>query len=614
MINSYTKQFIFILAFFLLTTALTLAQGYKVAEGDVIRIEVYDNADLNTIVRVSEKGTIVIPLLGKVNIKNHSTNQISEKISRLLADGYLVNPQVNVFINDYRGQQVQILGQVRNPGTFELQGSTTFLELISKAGGLTENASDQAIIKRTNGQHNKKQPTIITIDLKTLMEKGETAQNINIIDGDNISIGKVGQYYVTGEVRNPSSFRYDKGDFPNVIKAITLAKGFTENANQDGIIIYRKDKDKKITLKTVKFDTNIQANDVILVPGIFTENFKGQKANILGQVKNPGYFELRGPTTLLEFISKAGGLTDAAGDTVTIKRIDKNALTSDPKVISVDLDALIEKGDMSQNIEIIQSDSVYINRVGQYYVSGQINNPNAYEYRKGDFITVIKAITLAGGFSANADQDDIIIYRKNKDKKITLKSVKFDTSIQANDVIMVPSVFLEDFKGQKANILGQINKPGYFELRGPTTLLEFISRAGGLTEVAGDTVTIKRIDPDTESLKTRVITVDLDALIEKGDLSQNINIIQGDSVYINRMGQYYVNGQVSRPDAYEFRKGDAITVVKAITLAGGFTGSADEDGIKIVRIINGKESVLNDVKMSRPILENDIIVVPESFF
>ena len=112
-----------------------------------LNITVYDNADLETMVRVGADGTIIFPLLGQVEVSKLSISQVSDKITRLLADGYLVNPQVNVFVKEFRSKKVVVLGRVRVPGLIELSGPISFLELVSKAGGLEKDAGDTATIK-----------------------------------------------------------------------------------------------------------------------------------------------------------------------------------------------------------------------------------------------------------------------------------------------------------------------------------------------------------------------------------------------------------------------------------------------------------------------------------
>jgi polysaccharide biosynthesis/export protein len=88
----------------LVSVERAFSDDYKTGPGDVLNITVYDNADLSAKVRISPGGTIVMPLLGKVDIDKMTIDQITEKITKMLADGYLVSPQVNIFVEDYRSK------------------------------------------------------------------------------------------------------------------------------------------------------------------------------------------------------------------------------------------------------------------------------------------------------------------------------------------------------------------------------------------------------------------------------------------------------------------------------------------------------------------------------
>ncbi len=261
------KFFSCLLLLFLILVSFSSAQDYLVGSGDILKITVYDNDDLTTTVRVSGEGTIVVPLLGRIKVDNLSIPQISKKLNNLYADGYLVNPQVNVFIQEYRGQKVVILGQVNQPGIIELQGTTTLLELISQAGGLTANAGDKAIIKRKEIKSNEKRPRVITINLIALIEKGDISKNILILDGDNIYIDRAGLFYVTGEVARPNAYRLNENT--TVLKAITLAGGYSERADKTKTKIHRKIDGKTKIITSVKPDTQVLENDILVVPESF---------------------------------------------------------------------------------------------------------------------------------------------------------------------------------------------------------------------------------------------------------------------------------------------------------------------------------------------------------
>jgi polysaccharide biosynthesis/export protein len=245
--------------------APALAQDYQIGEGDVISITVYDNPDLEKKDRVSNEGLIVLPLIGQVKAKGLTANGLSKEIAARLADGYLVDPHVSVYVVEFRSQKVTILGEINSPGLYEISGQTSFLELVSRAGGFTELAGDQAIVKRigSNGQPKN----VIRIDLKNFMEKGDTSVDIALRNGDSIFVKKAPLFYVNGEVRSPNAFKYQEN--MTVIKAITLASGFTEKASPTNVKIIRKVNGTEKVFKKVKMDMPIQAEDIIVVPESF---------------------------------------------------------------------------------------------------------------------------------------------------------------------------------------------------------------------------------------------------------------------------------------------------------------------------------------------------------
>ncbi len=237
--------------------------GYLVGEGDVLKITVYDNPDLSVTARVNSDGSILFPLVGQVKIGGMNISQVAKKIAHVLAAGYIVNPQVSVFVEEFRSKKVVIMGQVTKPGLYELSGTTTLLELISKAGGVTADAGEQVTIKRKTPNHRE---SFITIDLKKLLEKGADL-DMPIVDGDNVFVSKAGTYYVTGQVNKPDGYKLEEGT--SVIKAITMAGGFTNLAAQGKIKIIRKIKGKEHILKDVSMHDPVLPEDVIVVPESF---------------------------------------------------------------------------------------------------------------------------------------------------------------------------------------------------------------------------------------------------------------------------------------------------------------------------------------------------------
>lgn len=113
--------------------------------GDVVQIRVFREKDLEGSYRVSDDGTIVFPLIGTVKLVGRMPEQVSEEIRGRLADGYLVDPQVSVFVAERKSQKVHVLGQVNKAGTFSWEAGMNVVQAITQAGGFTKLASQNSV-------------------------------------------------------------------------------------------------------------------------------------------------------------------------------------------------------------------------------------------------------------------------------------------------------------------------------------------------------------------------------------------------------------------------------------------------------------------------------------
>ena len=183
------KYLISILLIILLLNPIIIVfcEEYKVETGDVLMITVYEQADLTTKARVDSKGEINFPLLGTVQVSGLTLDGVQKKITSLLEADYLVNPQVNVFIEEYHPKKVFVMGFVNKPGEYELfkDRPTTVLEAITMAGGFKQGAAQNGtrIIRMEQGTE-----TTIPIKVTDITEKGDKEKDISIKPGDIIVV------------------------------------------------------------------------------------------------------------------------------------------------------------------------------------------------------------------------------------------------------------------------------------------------------------------------------------------------------------------------------------------------------------------------------------------
>ncbi len=249
--------------------------GYAIGPGDVLVIRVWGHGDLTQEVVVSPEGSFRFPLIGEVKAVGRSADEVGMILTERLADGYLVDPQVEVIIREYKSQRVYVLGEVVRPGAYSLDRKGSVVEIISKAGGLGGDAGDVAEIVRGEKGWEKDKPLkpgqagvekVIRIDLRGLLAGKVDSERIEIEDGDTIFVPKADVFYIFGEVDQPGKYRWERN--LTVLKAVIIAGGFTEIASKRRIKIRREDTEGEKKIR-VKLDTPIEAGDTVIVPESF---------------------------------------------------------------------------------------------------------------------------------------------------------------------------------------------------------------------------------------------------------------------------------------------------------------------------------------------------------
>lgn len=257
----------------------------QIGTGDLVRIEVFDVPELSRELRVGESGYISLPLIPvKVKAAGLTTFQLEEKITELLqVNGLVSHPQVSVTIKEQRSQPITVIGAVQKPLVFQAMRRVTLLEILSEAGGITNDAGSEAIISRQvkpgpdapEGTRSETQTAII--DLNDLLQTGDPQYNVPVYGGDVITIPRAGIVYVVGAVERPGGFvlQNDREKL-TAVKALALAGGLRNTAKPRNAIILRKDagtaanKEINVDLTQVlerkREDVLLQASDILYIP------------------------------------------------------------------------------------------------------------------------------------------------------------------------------------------------------------------------------------------------------------------------------------------------------------------------------------------------------------
>lgn len=311
----------------LICTTAARSEEYVIGEGDTLQITVFGHPDLATTVRVSREGPIRFPLLGHVAATGLTVSQIAAAISDGLADGYIVDPQVSVSVQEYRMKKYNVLGKVNRPGQYEFRGRMTFLELLSRAGGLAPDAGSQAFVKRKSSSEVIKSGDLV-IDLKALVVEGNIFRDVDIMDEDTVTVTEAGNYFLAGEVRRPAQYRFEEG--MTFIRAITIAGGLTERAATDKLKVVRFEGEREqlleVGMDAASLEGPVHRSDLIVVSAARTE-----VCYVTGEVKTAGSVPCDRTTTVFKAVTLAGGFTDSAakGKMRIVRRVDGQSKSRD---------------------------------------------------------------------------------------------------------------------------------------------------------------------------------------------------------------------------------------------------------------------------------------------
>ena len=247
-------------ALLLAPPAWSADNDYRMGTGDVLRITVYGNPDLTTEARVGEDGGITFPLIGAVKAAGQTPAATEKEIStRLAKGGFIVDPNVNLNIVQYRGQQVSVMGRVNRPGKQTLEKVSRVTDVLALAGGITIDGADTVTLVRTRDGKTEYRD----IDVVALFKPGGEASNEVVQDGDIINVARQPMFYIYGEVQRPGAFRLEQN--MSVVQALSLGGGITPRGTQKGIQILRRDANGEMQQLEIKPSDLVKKDDVIYV-------------------------------------------------------------------------------------------------------------------------------------------------------------------------------------------------------------------------------------------------------------------------------------------------------------------------------------------------------------
>lgn len=541
----------------LAATAHGAADEYLLAPGDVLQISVWGHPDLLTIVQIRPDGKIgVPPLTGDIVASGKSSSQLANELMERMKE-LIVSPRVTVVVKEFRTIQVRLFGEVQVPGLYDLKPESTISELLARAGGLTPEASISEIKITRDGQ-------LEIVDFAQIVSEGRRDQ-FSLESGDIVFVPKERKALVLGEVNVPGAYTVREGT--RILDLLSLAGGYSKEADLRQVVLQRGDDQHIVDLEVIRRSgggaNNIEicAGDIMYVP-------KAEQVVILGQVNNPGAFQVMGDLSLLELIAMAGNTTEGALiDQISITR----KVGGQQERIVVDLDAILQKDQNKPDIPIFGGDVVFVPKAErEVIVFGQVQRPGSYDLRPGSRLT--DAIAIAGGITELGDATKVSISSKDQAEPVVV-DVKDAISarpkadnphLSGGDIIYVPET------KRHAIVLGEVRNPGTYVVEEGVTIYELLALAGGLDVTADKAkISITRQTSDAVLIKE----LDLgDALRQV--VSDEVLVRPGDVVYVPEDNRgVLLLGEVRNPGYFKIAK--ELTVLDVLALGGGPTPQAD---------------------------------------
>lgn len=250
---------------------------YRIGPKDLLEIRVFEIPELNLERRVSDAGTLELPLLGQFSVSGMTSDEVRDRLQALLTAKYVNRANVSVVIKEYSNKPISVLGAVQKPGSLNVSGRWDLLQAISAAGGLAPGAGKKIFVLRTadNGLSDR-----LEIDTDELFRKSSPMWNIPIFPNDviNIPARSMVKVFALGEVKNPGALEFDSDDRISLLSAIAKAGGFTDRAAKGSIRVKRRGpdgKDKEIVVDYKRIvsgkdpDPDLRPDDVVIVKESF---------------------------------------------------------------------------------------------------------------------------------------------------------------------------------------------------------------------------------------------------------------------------------------------------------------------------------------------------------
>ncbi|CAG9902139.1 MULTISPECIES: SLBB domain-containing protein [Bacteroides] len=612
---------------------LATPSNYRLGPGDEVIIDIW-GASQNTIrQQISPDGTINIQKIGPVNLNGLTIAEANDYLKKTLNKIYngLNNANdptsdIRLTLGGIRTIQINVMGEVVQPGTYSLSSFSTVFHALYRAGGVSDIGSLRNVQLVRNGKN------IATIDVYQFIMKGNIQDDIRLQEGDVVIVPAYDVLVkIDGKVKRPMRFEMKKDE--NLSTLISYAGGFDADAYTRSLRVVRQN-GQEYEVNTVKdLDYSVykmRNGDVVTAEAIL--NRFTNKLEIRGAVYRPGIYQLNGKlNTVRELVNEAQGLTGDAFLNRAVLYRQREDLTTE--VIPVDIKAIMDG--TSQNIILTKNDILYIPSIhdledrGDVVIHGEVAKPDSYPY--ADNMTLEDLIIQAGGLREAASVVRVDVSRRIRNPHSTVDNDTigrtYTFSLKEGFVIdgtpgfvLQPydEVYVRRSPGYQAQqnvvVEGEILFGGSYAMTSrEERLSDLINKAGGTTNYAylrgakltrvanasekkrmGDVIRLMSRqlgEAMIDSLGIRVedhftVGIDLEKALANPGSTADIVLREGDVVFIPKStNTVKINGAVMVPNTVSYMKGENIDYY--LNQAGGYSENAKKSK-KFIVYMNGQ--------------------------
>lgn len=606
---------------------LATPQDYRLGPGDEVIIDVWGANQTTLRETISPDGYINIPNLGPILLNGMDIARATEYLKQKLAQIYAASAEnIQISLGNARTIQVNVMGEVVQPGTYALSSFSTVFHALYRAGGVTAIGSLRNVLVSRNGK------VIAHLDVYPFILKGKNADDIRLQEGDMVIVPPYDALVeIQGKVKRPMIYEMKSDESMETL--LKYAGNFSADAYRNHVNVIRRS-GKEYSVATV--DRNdftrfrVQDGDVVTVDSIL--NRYANRLEIKGAVYHPGVYEFSGKlNTVRQLVEKAEGIMADAFTTRAVLYRQRENLTSE--VLPVNIEGIL--AGTSPDIPLRKNDVLYIPSIhdlkdrGNIHIFGEVGNPGEYPY--ADNMTLEDLIITAGGLKEAASIVRVDVARRVKDTQSlqTTDTIGQNFSFGLKDGFVIdgkPGFVLQPYdqvfvrrspnyhEQQHVTVNGEVLYHGIYTLTDKNERIsKLIAKAGGVTNYAyvrgakltrianeeerkrmQDVIKMMRKELgagaiDSLGLKvdsTFTVGIDLEAALENPGSDADIVLREGDVIFIPEyVNTVKISGAVMMENTVSFKEGEDIRYY--LSQAGGYGQNAKKSK-KFIIYMNGQ--------------------------